>query len=110
MQKKLILKFDTKDNMLRVDMYRAESIRIKGRCKVPFKENMSHGAIHHTLNDLILGLNDEFKIGFRRNNLKNIKAWIVTNIFKIYIRKDVLDELDAGILKLVSDKCIIIRD
>lgn len=110
MKRKLILKFDTKDSMLRVDMYKAESIRIEGRCTAPYRDGMSSGAIHHMLNDLIMGIDDEFKIGFKRNNLKSIKAWIIANIFKIYIRKDVLDEIDAGILKLISDKTIIIRD
>lgn len=110
MNRKLILKFDVKDDFIRCDMYKAESIRIEGRCKVHYKDDMTSGAVHHTLNNLIMDLDNEFKIGFKANNLKSIKAWIKANIFKIYIKKDMHDEFDTGILKLVSDNCIIIRD
>jgi len=110
MNRKLILKFDVKEGFIRCYMYKAESIRIEGQCKVKYKENSSKGAVHHKLNDLIMQLNTEFEIGFKSNNLKAIKAWIKANIFKIYIEKNMPDEFDEGILKLISDDCLIIRD
>ena len=110
MNRKFILKFDTKDNYIRCDMYKAESIRISGRAKSLIINDSNAGTIHHTLNDLIMQLDDEFGIGFKKNNLKSIKAWIVANIFKVNIRGNVSEEFHKGILKLLGPKTIIIND
>jgi len=110
MRQKLILKFDVKESNLRLDLYKVESIRVSGRCKVVFKEDASKGSLYHIINDLIMQMDSEFEVGFKKNNLKSIKAWIVSNIFKIYIRKDVPSDISEAIIKLISDKCIIIRD
>ena len=116
MNRKLILKFDTKevDNklLLRCDLYKVESIKIapKKRCVVQVPNNLSKGRIHHLIDELIMQLDYAYDIGFKKNNIKNIRAWIHSNIFKIYIRKNMIDDIDDGILKIISDKCIIIRD
>ena len=110
MVRKLILKFDTKEGNIRCDMYKAESIRISGRAKSLIVNDSNAGTIHHTLNDLIMQLDSEFEIGFKKNNLKSIKAWIVANIFKVYIRGNVSHEIRTGIIKLLGPKTIIIND
>lgn len=112
MKRKLILKFDVKDNHLRCDMYQAESIRVQGRATSSFKEIRNSGTVHHIVNNLLSQFDEQFSIDFKDkdNYLKHIKAWVKDKIFKIYIRENVPSDLKAGILKLFNDKILIVND
>ena len=111
MNKKLIMKFDIKDEMLRLDMYQVESIRVKGRCKARIKSgDMSSGYIHHILNELLLQINKEFDVGFKKNSINTIRTWIKANIFKIYLREDIPIDIKTMIIGLVKDGTIIVQD
>lgn len=109
MQKKFILKFNAKDNILYCNMYKSESIRIQGRVQTQVG-NLNIGNIHHTLDKLIMQFDKEFEIGFKKNNLKSIRAWLKSNIYKIYISNTIPEVVYNSILKLIGDKCLIIKD
>jgi len=76
MKRKFILKFDIKNGNIRCDMYQAESIRIQGRAETILLDDITKGAVHHSLNYLLMKLDDEFDIGFKKNSINNIKTWI----------------------------------
>jgi len=110
MQRKFIIKFDYKKEMLRMDMYKAESIRIKGRCEIPLDMDAKISVIRNSIDSLLLQADAQFDIGFKKNKIANIRTWLQVNIFKIYVRKDINDVLYNNLLKIVNEKCIIIRD
>ena len=110
MQRRKILKFDIKNNQLRVDMYKAESIRIEGRCIIDLPPKLTKANTRVYLDNLLLKLDSEFSIGFKKNGKKEIDAWIINNVFKIYIREDIDELIYNAILKKVKDGTIIIKD
>lgn len=111
MRRKLILKFDVKAGSLRVHVYKAESIRVQGECLVDmFDVTLSKGYAKVVLDKLLLKLNDEFDIGFKVNNIGNIRNWVKQNIFKIYIRENIPSLIEEAIIKTISDGTIIIKD
>lgn len=77
-----IAKFDFKYDCIRMDLYIKEGVRVSGR--VMIKNNPS-GIL--TLQRLFLQLNDEFEIGFKKNNRANITHWLKKNIIKVHIRQ-----------------------
>ena len=112
MQRKFILKFDIKEDYLRCHFYRAESIRLQGECKVKIPENnkLNKGYCKVLIDELYLQLNDEFKIGFEKNTISNIRNWVKQNIFKIYVRDNVPSLIKDALFKSVQDGTIVIDD
>ena len=110
MQRKFIAKFDYKHGKLRMDFYKAESLRIAGRCESEFNMNSKVSVIRNTIDKILLQADSQFEIGFKKNKIANIRTWMKVNIFKIYIKSDIDDDVAFEILKIVNEKCIIIRD
>lgn len=113
MQKKFILKFDIKEEHLRCHFYKASSIRLQGECKVKIPDHegkLNKGYCRVIVDELFIQLNDEFKIGFEKNTITNIRNWVKQNIFKIYIRENVPALIEEALVKAVADGTIIIKD
>lgn len=113
MQRKFILKFDTKEGHLRCHFYRAESVRLQGECKVKIPDHegkLNKGYCKVLIDELYMQLNDEFKIGFEKNSISNIRNWVKQNIFKIYVRDNVPKLIKDAIFKSVADGTIVVDD
>lgn len=105
-----IVKIDHKNNMLRLDLYKAHSIRISGRCKIDFKMDSTSSVIRNKIDNLILQMDKEFNIEFKKNTVKNIRAWLKANIDMMHIRSDIDDDIVFEIVKLLKDKAVLVRD
>ena len=110
MRKGYIIKIDYKEGDLRLDLYKAHSVRIAGRCKVDFDMGLKVSQMRSKIDILVMQMDKEFEIGFNSNSAKNIRHWIKANIDVLHIRNDIDDDVAFELQKLASDKCILIRD
>ena len=110
MKKSYIVKIDYKNGELRLDLYKAHSIRISGRCKVEFSMDSTSAVTRNKIDELIMQMDKEFDIGFKANVIKNIRSWFKVNVSVLHVRNDIDDDIAFDIQKLSGDKCILIRD
>ena len=108
--KKLILKFDIKDEKLRMHMYKEEGVRISGECTTVIESGKTAGYVRARIDNLILQMNDVFGIGFEKNTAMNIRGWIKANIYKIYIRSNVPNDIQTAIHKLARSDVKVVVD
>jgi len=110
MRKGYIVKVDYKNGDLRLDLYKAHSIRISGRCSVKFDMKSTIAQTRIKVDEMLLQMDKEFDIGFKKNCINSIHAWIKSNMDVLHIRNDIDDNVAFEIQKIASNKCILIRD
>lgn len=105
--RKYIIKFDLKNNQIRMDLYLLEGIRVEGRCKQDYIENPSEAQTYNVLKNLYLQFESEFKIGFKRPCYNSYILWLKNNVYRVQIRNGINNKYFKALDRLLPNAIVV---